>query len=83
MKDDSEYLLNDNKHIFQDRHLEMFVDDDSKMNEKVEIVDKQKYEKYFSECNKLSTFMKKWLLQALKSSRKKYMIMSGLNIDKL
>ena len=44
----------------------MFVDDDSKMNEKVEIVDKQKYEKYFSECNKLSTFMKKVVVTSIK-----------------
>ena len=43
------YLLNNVKHILQDRPLENFVDDDNKMNENFEIVDKRKYEQDVSE----------------------------------
>ena len=58
LKDDSVYILNYAKHIMKDRPLETFVDDDNKMNENFEIVDKRKYEKTVSECKKLRTFIK-------------------------
>ena len=52
-KDDYLYLLNDAKHIMQDRPNENFVGDDKNKDEIVEIVDKWKYEQAVSECKKL------------------------------
>ena len=58
MKDDSVYLLNDAKHILKLIPQETSVGDDNKMDEKVNIVDKQKYEQAVSEYNILCTFIK-------------------------
>ena len=58
MKDDSVYILNNVKHIFQDRPLENVLDDDNNTNEKNEIVDECKYEKAVSECRKFRIFIK-------------------------
>ena len=58
MKDDSVYLLNDAKDIFQYRPLEMFVEDDHRMNENIEKMDKHKCEQSVSECKKLRNFIK-------------------------
>ena len=43
LKDDYVYLLNDPKHILQDRPLEICFDDDNKRNKTFETIDKQKY----------------------------------------
>ena len=43
LKDDYVYLLNKANQILQDIPIEIFVDDDKKMDEKVEIVDRRKY----------------------------------------
>ena len=77
------YLLNDTKHILWDRLLENFVDDDNKMNEKVDIFKKRKYEQVVSECNKLRTFFKKMAKRNITFLSEKNMIMSGLNTEKL
>ena len=58
MKDDSVYLLNNVKHIMQDRPNEIFVDDDNRKYEIVEIVDKRKCEQGVSECKKCQTLIK-------------------------
>ena len=57
-KDDSVYLLNDAKHILKVIPQENSMGDDNKMDEKVNIVDKQKYEQDFSEFKKFCTFIK-------------------------
>ena len=58
MKDDSVYLLNDAKHILKVIPQENSMGDDNKMDEKVDIVDKQKYEQAVSEYNIFCTFIK-------------------------
>ena len=64
--------MNDAKHILQDRNLENVVDDDNKMNEKVEIIDKQKYKQSVSECNKLRTFIKTLVVRNIIVLSEKY-----------
>ena len=44
------YILNDAKHIMQDRNNEIFVDDDNNKDKLVEIFDKRKYQQAISEC---------------------------------
>ena len=58
LKDDSVYLLNDARRIFQYRPLEHFAGDDNKIDEKIEIVGKRKYEQAVSTSNKLRIFVK-------------------------
>ena len=52
------YLLNDGEHILQGIPLENNVDDDNKLNEMFDIVDKRKYKQSDSECKKFRTFIK-------------------------
>ena len=58
LKDDYLYLLNDVKHIIQDRPNGNFVDSDNNRGEIVDIVDKQIYEQAFSECKKFRSLIK-------------------------
>ena len=58
LEDDYVYLLNNVKHIMQDRPNGIFVDDDKKKDEMVDTVDKQRYKQTFSGCKKLRTFIK-------------------------
>ena len=60
------YLLNDGEHILQGIPLENNVDDDNKMNEMFDIVDKRKYKQSDSECKKFHTSLKQLLVETLK-----------------
>ena len=55
---DSVYLSNAWEPILQGIPLENNVDDDNRMNEMFDIVDKRKYKQSDSECKKFRTFIK-------------------------
>ena len=82
-KDDSVYLLNDAKHIFQERPLENFVNDDTKMDANLRFLININMKNLSVNVKNCALSIKQCLVGTLHPFQKKNMIISGMKIERL